>query len=207
MRSKGVDYDPVLAYATTLYISNELLSSNKNHQKDYVKLKTDYHLSNKLLRHVRSPTGHYIDLAKLPSYPKTRVATPSSAEDTKSVQPKKNLNIKVTTTSKTTTTTTTTTNRFTSNTVSKIKPNVFFPLNLSNEDITKNQTQINKFLNKDKATLNSSEKRYAKFGRDITEKLVENIQAIEASPKNSVSFRQKFRVFKLFSGIFRADEN
>ena len=211
MRSTSIHFDPVLAYATSLYINNELLKSNININKKDFKLKTDYELNNKLFnRNIKSAhVANYVDLARLPSYSKhsisnvegNKFSTPikasyvfkdvnlaklppqpypkrsiSNIDGGKSASSKKNLNIKVTTTSKITTTTTTTTNRITASTFSSIKPGIFIPLNKENEDDRKKET------NKEKSITN--EKRYAKFGRDITENIVEKIENAKSNDEN-----------------------
>jgi len=174
MRQVPISLDPgfaTLQHTTFLYINDEIIN-NKINKNDF-KIKTEYNLNNKLVnRNVKSSYGSYVDLAKLQHPLYTR-------------RSKSNL-LKVTTSATTTTTTTTTTNKIIqSSTINNIKPNIISPNKNGDKDIRK--TNENDIKNTDKERNFQTEKRYAKFGRDINEKFIENVQFMDSIQNNNVS--------------------
>jgi MarR-like DNA-binding transcriptional regulator SgrR of sgrS sRNA len=157
--------DPVLTtlhHSTYLYINNEIINNNLN--KNDLIIKSKYQLKNQSIK--RNTDGSYKD--QLPPKPHSKL--------TKSNQnhlPRKNVLVSTVST-KTTTTTTTTTNRITSNSVSNIKPTIVFSHKKDNQDMKKVD-----FMNGESNFQNK--KRYARFGRDISENLIENFQLNQKS--------------------------
>jgi len=158
--------DPVLTtlhHSTYLFINNEIINNNIN--KNDLKIKSKYQLKNQSIK--RNCNGSYED--QLP--PK------SHSKLTKSNQNqllRKNVLVSTVST-KTTTTTTTTTNRITSNSVSNIKPTIILSHKKDDQDVKKVD-----FMNRER-DFNNNKKRYERFGRDISENLIENFQINQKS--------------------------